>query len=687
MNNSHYQIGQCVLDCQTQSLSRNGEVYKLSAKVFELLKLFLNSAEYVVSREEAIEQIWLGNEGVGQRGFTNAIWTLRKAFKELGEDNDNHDVFITLPKVGYQLNLAITPISNSAKGKKLTAVYIAAALIILTTVIVIVFTINFSSPEVSIQPPTTVEHEHKNITTYEGIEEHPAVSHNGQYVAFQWHRSSNNSGLYIQDLKAEETPLHQISSGRHLEASPAWSESDESLAYIRITKSGSCQVRVRHLVTNSDILIDEGCYYIPYRRVLDWSDENELIYSKKLASGAALFRYNFASKDIEQYTFPDGDEIDFAPRYNPKTAAITFIREKSSQKFDVLFQENGLPIKSILQNKVTIIDIDWDVTHDDIYVNYAENSKFLIKKISLKDQQETMVSNRGLPSNISLNIDSGQLLYANHISKEYIAQVALADGKIKRRISSSSRDMYGRLSVQDNKILFLSNRSGNWSLWSNNGIRSTNLTKGLGNATVPALAPDGKQFAVSLRSDQSKKSQLYIGELGVSNLQVVDTKGLEPDNLSWSRDSKVVYFYVGHKKASGMYQIELATGAIKQLSNTGEHYLIEGEDLQLYVSRLNVNGIWRLDPEKKAVVLVSDKLAAADYGAFYWQQGGIYYLNRTESEDEIVHLSLDGQEEVILSFAANSIRKFFGISPGPEQTTLVTLKLSNESDIYKVNIF
>jgi len=62
MNNSHYQIGQCVLDCQTQSLSRNGEVYKLSAKVFELLRLFLNSDEYVVSREEAIKQIWLGNE-------------------------------------------------------------------------------------------------------------------------------------------------------------------------------------------------------------------------------------------------------------------------------------------------------------------------------------------------------------------------------------------------------------------------------------------------------------------------------------------------------------------------------------------------------------------------------------------------------------------------------------------------
>ena len=685
MNNSHYKIGQCVLDCQTQSLSRNGEVYKLSAKVFELLRLFLNSAEYVVSREEAIKQIWLGNEGVGQRGFTNAIWTLRKAFKELGEDKG--DVFITLPKVGYQLNLVVAPISNSAKRVKLSPTYIVIALVMLIAVMAALFFINFSSLDTATVSSTQIGHEHKSITTYEGIEEHPAVSHNGQYVAFQWHRSSNNSGLYIQDLKAEDTPLHQISSGRYVEASPAWSESDESLAYIRLTKSGTCQVRVRHLVTNSDILIDEGCYYIPYRRVLDWSSESELIYSKKLASGAALFRYNFASKDIKQYTFPHGDEIDFAPKYNPKNAAIAFIREKSSQKFDVLFQNNGELTENILQDKVTIIDIDWDVKNDDIYVNYAENSKFLIKKISLKDQKETVLSNRGLPSNISLNIENGYLLYANHISKEYIAQVELESGKIKRRISSSSRDMYGRLSVQDNKILFLSNRSGNWALWLNNGIRSTNLTKGLGNATVPALALDGKKFAVSLRSEQSKKSQLYVGDLDMKKLQVIDTKELEPDNLSWSRDGKIIYFYVGHKKASGMYQIELATGAIKQLSNTGEHYLVEGENNQLYVSRLNVNGIWQLDPETKEVTIVSDKLSAADYGAFYWQKEGLYYLNRTDSEDEIVHLSIDGQEEVLVSFAANSIRKFFGISPGKEQTTLVTLKLSNESDIYKVSVF
>lgn len=685
MNNSHYQIGQCVLDCQTQSLSRNGEVYKLSAKVFELLRLFLNSDEYVVSREEAIKRIWLGNEGVGQRGFTNAIWTLRKAFKELDEDKD--DVFITLPKVGYQLNLNVAVVDEKKHVKPLY-IYLLVA-ILLCVLLLSFFLINKENPKITSTPATIkhIEHEHLSVTNFEGIEEHPAVSHNGQYVAFQWQNGETNSGIYIKDLKNEDTPLNQVSTGRFVEASPAWSESDESLAYVRITNDNQCEVRVKHLVTNNDILIADDCYYMPYRRVLNWSKENELIYTKTLASGAALFSYNFQEKTSEQLTFPQGDEVDFAPKLLISSDELLFIREKSLQKFDVLLQSSDKNIKNILQNKVTVIDIDVAEDSRQLFVNYAENSKFIIKKVSLDSHKEVVISNRGLPSNISLNVESGELLFANHISKEYVAKIELETGDIKRRISSSFRDMYGRLASSTNNILFLSNRSGNWSVWLNNGVTSINLSKSLGNASVPAISPDGKKFTVSIRPKDNKASKLYLGDLSDHSMQVIETHGFEPDNLSWSKDGLEIYFYVSQKHAAGMYKLVLATGKIKQLSNTGEHYLVEGENNTLYVSRLNMNGIWQLNPEDKSVSLVSNNLEASDYGAFYWQDGALYYLNRNAKSDELRRILKDGSEVTVALFTANSIRKFFGISQGNEQFFIATLKLSNESDINSVKVF
>ncbi len=104
-----YSIHDCILDCQTMVLSREEKQVKLSAKVFDFLLLFFDSSEQIVNKEDAIETIWLGNEGVGKRGVTNAIWSLRKAFSELGIEEE---AFHTIPKVGYQLMLTASPMSS-----------------------------------------------------------------------------------------------------------------------------------------------------------------------------------------------------------------------------------------------------------------------------------------------------------------------------------------------------------------------------------------------------------------------------------------------------------------------------------------------------------------------------------------------------------------------------------------------
>ncbi len=686
MSSNQYLIGKSVLDCLTQSLSCNDKTYKLPAKVFDLLKLFLTNDDQIVSRDDAIKVIWQGNDAVGDKGFTNAIWILRKAFKDVGE---NSDVFYTIPKIGYQLSLPMTAIETKkvrSKSQYKTFLLFLAAIACVALLIFFIPKTFSNSNNTKTKNTAYVDHNHYKVTTYEGIEEHPAVSHNGQYIAFLWNNNNASNGLYIQNLKDDGSSLYMTGKPANLNVSPVWSENDESLAYVSISKDGECQVRVKNLVTEDDIFIDNGCYYRSYRRVLDWSNANALIYSKVINSRVALFQYNFTSKQTKQITFPANTEMDFAPRQMLNNEELFFIRQRGTQRYDVLNMANDKEITAILQNKVSIIDIDLDPYLRSLYVNFSENTKFVIKKIELDNDEQTTISNLGYPSTFSLNIKTQQLLIANHISKEYLAQVDVNSGKIIRKVSSSSRDMYGRFSVANENILFLSNRSGMWSIWLNNGIKSVNLTKGLGNATVPAISADGKKFAVKVLSEKDKTTSLYIGNIEDHSMSAIDIQDLEADNLSWSKDGKTVFFFAGKEQQGGIYQLNVATQQLQQLTNAGEYYLVEADNNDLFVSRFGVNGVWKLDPISKQLTKLTDHLDRSDYGSFFGQNGFLYYLKRTQTADEIWRIAPDNNETLVVSFSANIIRKHFGISKADKESLLVTMKLSNESDIRAIEM-
>ncbi len=47
-------------------------------KVMQLLVELVENQGQTITREELIERVWQGNEYVGERGLTDAVWQLRK---------------------------------------------------------------------------------------------------------------------------------------------------------------------------------------------------------------------------------------------------------------------------------------------------------------------------------------------------------------------------------------------------------------------------------------------------------------------------------------------------------------------------------------------------------------------------------------------------------------------------------
>lgn len=685
-----YQIGPCTLDCSIMTLSCGSQSVKLSAKVYELLKLFIESPDHIVSRQTAIDVIWDGNQGVGEKGFTNSVWLIRKSFKDL---NIEDDLLLTLPKLGYQLILPIEPIAvasnqainfEEAKPIRVRPKWIATTFgfIFLLLLGYSGYQFNLSFQHQAANSPVSVTPIKNKVTNFEGVEEHIAVSNRGHYLAMQWRSGDLLGKIYIKDLHNTDSPLKLISFGEYEEASPTWSPSDEKLAYVRLSTSGACEVRVRDLLQNTDSLIAEGCFYLPYKRVLSWSnsDENTLVFAKQLNDRVALFSYSFITQQSTPLTQPGKNEIDFAPHLLDINDGVAFIREKSSSmQMSLMVQNNEKQLINILASKVTIVDFDYSIKKKVFYVNHVDAGGLAISEIDLAANLVSTITHEGLPSSISFSDSANTLYVTEHISKEYIAQIAYQDQKVLRTISSSSRDMYARYLKTSDDVLFLSNRSPLWSIWKNNQVNSKNLTKNMGNAGVVATSPTSQSFAVTINSDD--KQTLYIGNTDSELFESVDIGDLAAENISWSQDGQALYFKGSQDDQSAIYRYSL-NHHIEPIKFGQGNYAVEGETPDiLYMSRFNVNGIWRFDARTNQSIQITDRLAKYDFGSFYFENGYVYFVERSKLEDKVQRINSDNQVHTVMTFPANSIRKFFGISSADEASLLLTLKVANEADI------
>ncbi|WP_372872687.1 hypothetical protein [Shewanella sp.] len=683
---TRFKLNNFIIDCQNLTIDNGEKSVKLPVKVFEYLKLFLVNENHIVEHEEAIKNIWDGNEGVGKRGYINAMWQIRKAFTDLGGDCDA--IFKTLPKVGYVLTVKPEPLPKSTAqntGLKRQSIMLVA---LLSTTFILAVLYLFSSPPM--RPESEPESESvkfatlQSITNFQGVEEHPAVSHDGNFLAFQWIQENKHGGLYIKDLRDSKSPLRLISSGEYRDTLPSWSPDDTALAYIQITSEGQCHIRVIQLLTLQDKLIDSDCWYVEFQKKLDWSaDGNALLYSKLVNGVASLFKYDFITSQVTQVSFPESKSNDLMAIWAADSKNIIVLRERGQQYKLVLLSETGQE-QLLLNYQESITGITRGKGNHQIFVNYSESGKIATYSLDFTNNNSpelTKINQISGASGLSFNTKTNELFVTKHQSSEYIVQRALDSERIIRRVFSSYRDLYGQYTSDNGSILFVSNRSANWDLWLQNEQGSTNLTKGVGMVRYASVSPDGKHFATTVLK-KGDEQRLFIGDVREGQLSLIDTGNLTPEFPTWSADGSAVYFAAISNNLYGLYQFDINTARLTQLTSNNETFAIpDGKDA-LFVTRTDEKGIWRLNLKTKQFTKIIEDLAIEDFGSIFTQDGTLYYLTRTPQNDSIMKFNKGGEDEIIASYPANSIRKYFGIAKGDQDSFLLTLNSIYDADIY-----
>lgn len=102
----------------TNEIATEGRVIRIEPKSMEVLVYLLDHAAQVVTRDALQDAIW-GDVVVGDDSLTGAIIKLRKAF---GDDARNPRLIETIPKRGYRLIAAVSPVADREPAEPVPAV-------------------------------------------------------------------------------------------------------------------------------------------------------------------------------------------------------------------------------------------------------------------------------------------------------------------------------------------------------------------------------------------------------------------------------------------------------------------------------------------------------------------------------------------------------------------------------------
>ncbi|MBS3796868.1 winged helix-turn-helix domain-containing protein [Pseudoalteromonas sp. BDTF-M6] len=662
-------------------LEHNGTEVKLTAKAAELLLLFLTSPDNVVDFDSAVTHVWDDNAEVGRKGFTNAVWMLRKGFKDVGYEDD---VLESIPKVGYRLVAKITTLEKESEPSVKKPLTKRLRLMAMGGVIVLV--LSFAASYLLLKSDSWHQSagvSYNKTTNFEGVEELPSVSHNGQYLAFTWIRENEFSQIYIKNLLNGDAPLKQVSGSRFKEVSATWSPNDNHIAYARVAADGKCEVITKDLLLNNEVKVASGCYYIPYRRLIDWSISapNHLVYAKQLDDRVALFKVDLKSNAEIQLTFPNAGEIDFAPRsFDDKVYFVRDTQSKYITELNVLDGEGK--VARIGKEMLGIVDFDLAEDIQMLFVNTMVDSDHRLVSLTMDGELVRTISKGRLSSNINYSQQRNSVFVVEHNSNEYIANIDLASGQVRAKVVSSSRDLYGEYMPIKQAYVFLSTRDKSWGVWQKTATESINLTAGLGEAALPRVHQPTGKILVRVKP-HTGASRLFVLQDGEKH--VLDLDGIEPNFYSWSDDGETVYFSASEKQKLGIFAYHMESGQIERLTQTGEVYALELDDTRLVVTKQSANGLWIFDKQTKQFTLLSEQLDKADFGAFYIQDGDVYFVKRTKLADQIMKIT-STDIQLVREFPANSIRRFFGIAKGESGSAILTMKLANEADIYRYTL-
>jgi Tol biopolymer transport system component/DNA-binding winged helix-turn-helix (wHTH) protein len=639
-----FRLGDCKIIPTENSIIYDGEEKSsIQPKSIDVLCYLAENYPCVISREELINNVWGENSIVGDNGLTNAIWHLRKIFKS----SDGGGVIETIRKVGYKLSISpqweTTYISNdelpviakntSFQLKKLLTPNkkIMSASILIIYFIALFIGYNFQNHE--FKPIKNIK-----ITKQQGVETHPKPSPDGHFVAYNKVSEVNGTtDLYIQNVHNLELPPKQITFDAHEEGFSVWSNSGKYLYFSRDNEdTNQCMIvelnvvslqetELTHCVTGVshlylDISPDDKTLAYSHR---ENNDENLGVYFFRLGQPNSIpVRFscndNCGYRDRDMAFSPDGKTIAVSRRTNDYSEDI-FLVNLDTKAFEQLTYDED-----------DILGFTWGSSGKQlIYATQKSDNRYsYVLDLDTKKVENLNIPDFNFPA---LAKNSNKIFYQVLSEKYHISHLQLGDGVANSpfpTIQSEFNHLNSDYSKQRNRIVYSSNESGYYELWSSdpNGANKKQLTNLRTMVETPRWSNSGEKIAFVSAPDDS------ISILNVKSHKIVKLPSPFKSHYrpTWSYNDKAIISNISDVDTNDLYQIDILSGKSKQLTfDNGRLGVMISPSTLLY--SIPGKGLWQKNIVENTppINLIKSSLFRTRY-TWVYGNNGIYFKQKTK---------------------------------------------------------
>jgi len=657
--NRIFRFGTFEFSVRALELRKNGEVLRLQQQPLRVLLVLLECSGEAITREEIRARVW---PDANVQDFDNSLRVaINKLRQALGDDPEHPQYVETLPRRGYRWLYPVTvqdsppnalekegqraaghdPAQMSAakadhrwSGLRQRGVGFRSVLFTVSLVVAALAAGRYLRPAPDVNGPKV-----SPLTTYPGLEYMPSISPDGKRVAFAWTGSNavDPYGVYIKLIGEERAHRLTETPAGASDGDPVWSPDGKSIYFFRRGEASGIYIAPAEGGAAREVLATSlGDRRLRRARFDVSPDGRTVAYPDEIPGQQtiALFLLDLNTMQTRQITNPPlASEGDGDPAFSHDGKSLAFRRDTLDLQQVYVMTSGGGEARLLTFNLIAhaIDGLAWTPNDREIIFGGKQ-----LRRVSVTERGPAIANVSYVPGpSVFPAIHGNWLAYVQAATNANIWKLELRDPvhvarEPSKLIASTRQQAAASYSPDGSRIVFQSDRSGDWEIWicERDGSNAEQLTHFGGVlAGSPRWSPDGRQIAFDSRAN------------GTSQIYVVSVNGGEPRRLtdaatgaavaSWSRDGRWIYYSTVRGGASNLWKVPSEGGAAQPVTRDIGVYAVESPDGRyLYFSRSPLDPtIWRVPVGGGAEELVPGAPKPSDPSHWAVVAAGLYIID------------------------------------------------------------